>query len=74
MAEVNIGRATNVVLQANLSPIEHKVLVGFIEQAVDPDLAACEVLERIKRNASLPVEEVLRGFKKDWHRVVAMGR
>ncbi|KAK4150616.1 kinase-like domain-containing protein [Chaetomidium leptoderma] len=69
--QANIEEATSVILQANLSRLEHKVLVDFVEKAVSPELAASEVLKRVNCNADRPVEEVLRGFKNDWQRLVA---
>ncbi|KAK1763229.1 hypothetical protein QBC33DRAFT_598757 [Phialemonium atrogriseum] len=73
--DVRVGQAfeeaRNVILQANLTHIEHKLLVDFIEQAASPDLAACEVLKRARCNTGRPIEETLRDFKKDWHSLVA---
>lgn len=68
MPQTNVEEATNAILQADLTPIEHKLLVGFIEHAVSPDVAACEVLKRVGSScdAGLSVEEALRKFKEDW--------
>ena len=73
MSQTNIEEATNAILQADLTPIEHKLLVDFIEKATSPDVAACEVLKRVKSgcNTGLSVEAALREFKKDWAVVIA---
>lgn len=65
MSEASVEVATNAILQANLTPIEHKRLVDFIEQAASPDVAACEVLRRIRCDADGPVTGTLRDFKTD---------
>lgn len=74
ISQASVEEARNVILQANLTHIEHRLLVDFIEQAASPDLAACEVLKRSRCNTGRPIEETLRDFKKDWHRLVATGR
>ena len=77
MSQTSAEEAINVILQAELTPIEHNVLVDFVQQAVSPDVAAREILKRVKARsdaaAGCSVEEALREFKSDWHRLVAAG-
>lgn len=74
MAEGIVDKATSAIVAADLTPIEHQILVGFIKEAEAPDLAAREVLDRIRDgDDERPVEEILRILKKDWYELVAVG-
>lgn len=66
-----VDKATCSILAADLTPIEHQILVGFIKEAEDPDRAARKVLSRICDDAR-PTEETLRILKKDWYDLVAV--
>ena len=73
---MSVEAATTAIRQANLTPIEHKILTGFVEDANSPDLAAREVLKRLSagQDAHLSAEETLRALKDDWHKLVGTGR
>lgn len=66
-----VDKATSAIIAADLTPIEHRILVGFIKEAEEPTLAAQEVLDRICDDGRL-VEETLRVLKNDWHNLVAV--
>jgi hypothetical protein len=72
MVEGIIDKATSAIVAADLTPIEHRILVDFIEQSNEPSLAAQEVLGRICDDGR-PVEETLRMLKKEWYELVAVG-
>ena len=74
MSQSIINEATRAILTADLTPVEHRLLVDFVEQATDPVLAAHEILDRIRCSTDHPVEETLRVFKNHWHRLVARGK
>jgi hypothetical protein len=75
MPDSSTKDATNAIRRTHLTPIEHKILVDFIEQAVTPAVAAREVLRRLRCSGpERPAEEILRELKEDWRRLVATGR
>ncbi|KFY23059.1 hypothetical protein V493_06131 [Pseudogymnoascus sp. VKM F-4281 (FW-2241)] len=71
MADGTVDSAISAIEAADLTAIEHKILVHFVTQAYEPNLAAREVLDRI-RDDDRPVEETLRVLKQDWHKLVAI--
>lgn len=69
-----IAQAKQLVLSADLSPIEHKILIDdLIDRACDPELAAVEVLNRIKTTPGRPIEDALQELKHDWHELLETG-
>jgi hypothetical protein len=62
--------ALDVISSANLTPTEHLLLKGFVNGAVDPELAAIYLLSRVDSNEHHDVETKLREFKKNWRRLV----
>lgn len=71
MADGTVDTAISAIETADLTAIEHKILVNFVKEAYEPSLAAQEVLDRI-RGDDRPVEEALRVLKQDWHELVAV--
>ncbi|OBT62546.1 hypothetical protein VE03_07400 [Pseudogymnoascus sp. 23342-1-I1] len=71
MADGTVDTAISAIKTADLTAIEHKILVNFVKEAYEPSLAAREVLDRI-RDDGRPVEETLRVLKQDWHELVAV--
>ncbi|OBT76075.1 hypothetical protein VF21_03517 [Pseudogymnoascus sp. 05NY08] len=71
MADGIVDTAISAIEAADLTAIEHKILVNFVKEAYEPSLAAQEVLDRI-RDDDRPVEETLRVLKRDWHKLVAV--
>lgn len=69
--QASSGDARDLILQAKLTVIEHKILTSFIDDAESPESAASEVLRRVENNADCPVEVTLRRLLADWHRLVA---
>ncbi|KFX97169.1 hypothetical protein O988_04998 [Pseudogymnoascus sp. VKM F-3808] len=71
MSQGAVDTATSSIEAADLTPIEHQVLLSFVNEAYEPSLAAQEVLRRI-RDDDRSVEETLRVLKEDWHELVAV--
>ncbi len=67
--------AIDAIRRAQLTPIEHKILVAFVEAAESPELAGNEVLRRLRagQDEGCSPEETLRALKDDWHEIVATG-
>jgi hypothetical protein len=62
------------VKSADLSPIEHSLLIDFVESAVDPEYAAQYISKRLSNDEHLSTENALRHLKRDWRRLVSKGR
>ncbi|KAJ4291524.1 hypothetical protein N0V88_006121 [Collariella sp. IMI 366227] len=56
--------ATNVILHADLSPIEHKLFVDFIKRAFDPDVAAYD--NEISRSTASLSSRMLLKSRNIW--------
>lgn len=63
-------RATTLIASALLTPTKHLLLKPFLDEAVDPELAAGYVLQGVSHHPARPKEDVLRGFKSEWQRLV----
>ena len=70
MADGIVDKAIGSISAADLTPIEHQILINFVKESGDPNLAAQEVLDRICDD-SQSVEDSLRNLKKDWHNLIA---
>jgi hypothetical protein len=68
-----VDKAIASIKAADLTPIEHLILLDFVDEAYQPSLAARLVLDRI-RNDERPVEETLRVLKEEWHELVAISK
>ncbi|KAF7927104.1 hypothetical protein BELL_0336g00090 [Botrytis elliptica] len=66
MADIN--SALDAISSADLSPTEHSLLKHFIEEAVEPELAA-QFIKSIVDQDKNNVENNLRRFKKDWRKL-----
>lgn len=66
----DVEAALAAIESAKLTPTEHLLLKSFVKEAVDPSHAAQHILQRLSKHANLSSEEVLRGFKQDWRRLV----
>ncbi|KAF7874042.1 hypothetical protein EAF04_002714 [Stromatinia cepivora] len=65
-----INSVIDAISSADLSPTEHSLLEHFIEQAVEPEVAAQfiqSIIDRDKNN----VESNLRQFKNDWRKLAS---
>lgn len=71
MTDGIVDTAISTIETADLTAIEHKILVNFVREAYEPSLAAREVLDRI-RDDDRPAEETLRILKQDWHELVSV--
>ncbi|TGO40517.1 hypothetical protein BHYA_0036g00500 [Botrytis hyacinthi] len=65
-----IDSVNRAISAADLSPTEHLLLKHFIEEAVEPELAAQFMKSIIDRDSN-DVEENLRQFKKDWRKLAS---
>ncbi|TGO62030.1 hypothetical protein BOTNAR_0120g00160 [Botryotinia narcissicola] len=65
-----INSVNSAILAADLSPTEHLLLKYFIEEAVEPKLAA-QFTQSIVDQDENNVENNLRQFKKDWRNLAS---
>jgi hypothetical protein len=68
-----VDKAIAAIKAADLTPIEHLILLNFVDEAYQPSLTTRQVLDRI-RNDERPVEETLRVLKEEWHELVAISK
>ncbi|KAJ9312633.1 hypothetical protein DTO271D3_7180 [Paecilomyces variotii] len=62
-------KALAIISSANLSPTEHLLLKGFVNEAVDSEIAAKYLISRIIQDNREDIEASLRDFKSDWRKL-----
>jgi hypothetical protein len=60
----------DMIISAQLTPMEHLLLTGFVSEAVDSEYAARYVSRRVNDNPGRKVEEILQDLKRDWKQLV----
>lgn len=61
----DLDSTRNLISSAKLTPTEHLLLKGFINEAVDPEYAAQYVSQKINQNTNSNIEDVLQDLKRD---------
>ncbi|KAJ5158373.1 Aminoglycoside phosphotransferase [Penicillium coprophilum] len=67
---VRYQTTTQLIESARLTPTEHSIWRAFLDEAVDPEYAACYIWERIHDRAACSIEQTLDELKIDWKRLV----
>ncbi|QQK47077.1 Protein kinase-like domain [Penicillium digitatum] len=63
-------KTLRLIESARLSPTEHSIWRAFLDEAVDPEYAACYIWEKIHDNSPCSTEQALDQLKADWKRLV----
>lgn len=63
-----INSVIDAISSADLSPTEHSFLKHFIQQAIEPEVAA-QYIQSIINTRSTDVENSLRQFKRNWRKL-----
>lgn len=59
-----------LIESAQLTPTEHSIWRAFLDEAVDPEYAACYIWEKIYDRPACSAEQTLDELKIDWKRLV----
>lgn len=67
-------KALAIISSANLSPTEHLLLKGFINEAVDSEISAKYLISRTIQDNQGDIEASLRDFKNDWRKLATRSK
>ncbi|KAH8719688.1 hypothetical protein HC256_000117 [Beauveria bassiana] len=69
-----VAEAIRIIHDADFTPLEHEILADdFVQGALDPTLAAAEVLRAVNgRDHGVSVDEALLTLKRDWHELLQL--